>query len=216
MTVGQNADSALDVQSEDKMIYKQSAEIGGKHTDDHDFFVIEEGRRESNQHSGSRHSLAQLHAKIFVHQLCHNIQTAGGCITGKYKGQTNADNQNITDSIQQGILGNGLKSRKQNLIHTQKSRKQHGGIYRLYTKLRSDQKKTDDQKAHIQKEGNNRNRERNQIAQNHSQSGCAADRKIAGDHKEIDCSCDDSSTDGDNTVFPDIASGKQSGNLISF
>ena len=184
MPVGQDADTALNIQTENKMIHQQTTKISSQHTDNHRGLVIEENRGKGHQHTGGRHGLAQLHTQILVHQFCHNIQSAGGGITGKHQGKSDTHNQDIADGIQQEILRDRLKIREKDLIDAQDSGQQNGCKNRFGTELRSDQQKTDDQQGNIDHKGNDRNRKGKKILMTMARADALPMERLLGSIKK--------------------------------
>ena len=101
--------------------------------------------------------------QIFVHDLCNDVQTAGGCISVKKNAQSYADDQDIAENIQLLTVGHGTEIRKNLFEQTKKQRKHDAGINSLYTKLFTAGKKTDDQQYHIQDHRDRRKRKRHKV-----------------------------------------------------
>ena len=183
--LGDHADPALDVEAENEMIHHDAAKVGAQNAEHHRFGIVAQRGSQSHRDTGNGHGFSHIHLQILVHDFCHNIQATGGGILGEQNGKTHAHQQNIADHIQQRILGNGLKIRKQQFKYTQNQRHQHGAIYRFDAKFRPHQQKADDQQTDIHDHGNGGNRQRNKVAQHHSQRSAAAHGNMAGQHKKV-------------------------------
>ena len=59
------------------MIQHDPIEVRSENTQYNRLFVIDERGRKCYAHSGQRHCLSKFHMQIFIHDLRHNIQTAG-------------------------------------------------------------------------------------------------------------------------------------------
>ena len=169
-----NAHSPLDILSKNKVIQKKSVKIGTKNAENNRLFIIHKRCRKSYAHPGKRYGLSKLHMQIFIHNLCHNIQSPGGCIPVKKNTATCARSQNVADYIQLLASGHGLISRKSFFIYSQKNRKHNACIYGFYSKFFSTGQKTNNQKHHIHNHGNCGKRQRYKVGQYNSQSGNAA------------------------------------------
>ena len=147
----------------DKMIQNDSVEVCSQNTQHHCFLIIYKRCGKSHTHTGKRHCFSQFHVEIFVHDLCHNIQSARGCISVKKNAQSYADDQDIAENIQLLTIGHGTEIRKNLFEQTKKQRKHDAGINSLYTKLFTAGKKTDDQQYHIQDHRDRRKRKRHKV-----------------------------------------------------
>ena len=83
-----------------KMIQNNSIKIRSKNTQDYRFFVVNECCRQGNAHTGQRHSFSKLHMKIFIHDLCYNIKSAGRSISVKKNTESHTDYKCIAQNIQ--------------------------------------------------------------------------------------------------------------------
>ena len=196
---------AMESIAENEIIQGDAAKIRAQDTEYHSLLVIAEGRAQGHQDAGGGHRLAQLHSQELVHQLRHDVQTAGGGIGGEQLAQTHADHQDVADDVDQRIPGQGLKIREQPLKDADGSRQQHGTVDGFHTKLRTDQKKADGQKAHVHDHGDQRCRQGDKLTDDQRQTGGTAHRHMAGVHKEVDSSSDNDGADGDVEKFPEIA-----------
>ena len=197
----QNTDLALEIQTKDKVIHDQTAEIGGQNTEYHSLLVIAEGRGKGYQHTGQGDGLTDFHVKKFVHQLCHNVQTAGGCVAGEKNGLTDADDQNIADNIQKRIAGNGQVVGKQNFQQTQEARHNQRSINGFYAELGPDQKIADNQQNSVDRKGDHGNGKGKEIAEYQSQCRYAAHGDLAGKHEKVHRNCHDGRTGGECQKF---------------
>ena len=200
-----NADAALQIHTENKMIHHEAAQVSTQHTDHNDFLIIHQCRTKSNQHTGHRHCLAQFHPQELIHHLCHDIQAAGRGIAAEQNRQTDTHHKDITQYIQERVFRNGLLIGEDMLIDTQKHRHQNGTVNCLYTKLRTNQQESQNQKPHIQDECNSGHRKRDEVTDDHSQSCTTAHRHMAGKHEEEYRCGDNQSAYGNDKKFFDIA-----------
>ena len=112
LLLGNDAHPALDAVIEDEMIQHDTIEVGTKNTQYYGLFIVDKGGRERHAHARKGHGLAQLHVQVLVHDLCHDIQPAGGCVAVEQNAQTHADHQNIAQHIQFLTIGHGTKIRE--------------------------------------------------------------------------------------------------------
>ena len=110
--LGNDAHPALDAVVEDEMIQHDAIEVSTKNAQHNGLFIVDKGGRECHTHSRKRHRLAQLHVQVLVHDLCHDIQSAGGCVAVEQNAQTHADHQNVAQHIQLLTIGHGAKIRE--------------------------------------------------------------------------------------------------------
>ena len=78
------------------MIQHNTVKVCTKHTQYDRFFIIDQCGRKCHTHSRDGHRFSQFDMKIFIHDLCHDIQSAGRCIHIKLDAESEAYNQNIT------------------------------------------------------------------------------------------------------------------------
>ena len=184
--LGNDAHPALDAVVEDEMIQHDAVEVSTKNAQHHRLFIVDKGGRERHAHARKRHGLAQLHVQVLVHDLCHNIQPAGGCVAVEQNAQTHADHQNIAQHIQFLTIGHGAKIREQPLEKPQKYRQHHAGIHGFCSKLPAAGEKTDDEQHGIQHHSNSRKWQRHKIRKHDAKAGNTADGCVAGHQKKID------------------------------
>ena len=92
--------------------------------------------------------------QIFVHNLCHDVQSAGRCISVKKNTQTYADYQNVAEHIQFLTVGHGTKIRKYFFKKADKQWQNNTCVNRFYAKFTSTGEEANDQKHNIQDHGN--------------------------------------------------------------
>jgi len=71
-----NADTALDIESEDEFIDDHSAEIRTEHAENDGFRVIAERRGKGNDESRDRDRGSELHLQVLIHDLGDDIESA--------------------------------------------------------------------------------------------------------------------------------------------
>ena len=202
---GEDADTALEVQTEDKVVYNNSAEIRADHAEDDGLLVVAESGGKSDNHPGDGHRLSEIHAQVAVHQLRHDVQTARGGITGEKKCQTDADRKDVADRIDERIGGERLKIRERDFVHAHNGGKQDGGIHGFDAEFRADQKESDQQKDHVQQECDGGDGQGDKIADDKGKRGGTADGHVARQHEKVDRGGDDGGADGDDKEFADRA-----------
>ena len=178
------------------MIQHHAIEVGTKNAQHNGLFIVDKGGRKRHAHSRKRHGLAQLHVQVLVHDLCHDIQSAGGCVAVEQNAQTHADHQNIAQHIQLLTACHGAKIREQPLKKPQKYRQHHAGIHGFCAKLPAAGEKTDDEQHGIQHHSNGRKRQRHKIRKHDAKAGNTADGCMAGRQKKIDRRRNDSDSSG--------------------
>ena len=107
-----DTDTTFNIMVKDKVIQNHSIKVCSQNTQHHCLLIIYHRCGKSHTHTGKRHCFSQFHVEIFVHNLCHNIQTTGGCISVKKNAQSYADDQGIAENIQFLTVGHGAKIRK--------------------------------------------------------------------------------------------------------
>ena len=148
-----HANAALDVQTKDKPIHNNTAEIGTQHTEHHRFGIVAEGGGQGDGDTCHGSRLANLHTQVFVHDLGNDIQAAGGGIVGEQDGHGQSHHEDVAKHIQKRICGERLKIGKQFFKNAKTDGDKKGDIHRFCTELGSDQNKSQNEKEHIQKQG---------------------------------------------------------------
>ena len=187
---GNDANSALDIDTENEMIHDHTAKVCTQQAENDSLAIIAKCGGQSHGNTGIGHCLTQINSQVFVQDLCDDVQATGRCVPGEQNCQTDAYHQNIADHIQQRILGDGLEVGEDPFKDTHDQRHQNGAVDRLGAKLRTNENEANDQKTYVHDQGDGGNRERNEVAQHHSQSGTAAHGNVAWQHKE-EYSCGD-------------------------
>ena len=165
-----NTYPSLNIVVKNKMIQHKAVKIGSKNTQHNRFLIIHQCCGKSHAHSGQGHCLSQFHVEILIHDLCHNIQPAGGCISIKKNTKSHTDHQDIGKHIQLLAAGHRTHIRKYPLKQTNKYRQHNACINRFYSKLSSTGDKTYDQKYHIQNHSNCRQGKWYKIGQHNSKT----------------------------------------------
>ena len=181
-----DADAPLDIHAENEVIQDNTAQVGADHTQHNSLGIVAKCGTQCNHHTGQGHCLTQIHSKVFVHDLCHDVNATGRSIVGKEDGQTDTDNQCVGYHIQELILRDGLLLGEQDFEDAQDHRKQQTGIDCLDAKFGSNQQIAQNQQNGIDHERNDGYRHGDKVADHQSQSRCAANRYMAWEHEEID------------------------------
>ena len=192
---------AFDIVIKNKMIQNNSVKIRSKDTQNYRFLVVNECCRQSNTHTGQRHGFSKLHMKIFIHDLCYNIKSAGRSISVKKNAESHTDYQCIAQNIQLLTVCHRAKIRKDFFKQSKKNRKHNTGVNSFYAKFSSAGKKANDQKYYIQNHGDGGKRQRYKVGKYDTQTGNAADRGMAWHQKEIDCRRNNSNSRCQNQGF---------------
>ena len=112
---GDDADAALLVVVENEMIQNHAVEICAEDTQNHGFLVVDKRGGQRHAHTGQRHGPAQIHAQVFVQDLCHDIQSAGRGVPVEQNAQADADHQNVAEHVQLLTAGHGRVIRENKL-----------------------------------------------------------------------------------------------------
>ena len=97
---GDDADAALFVVVKNEMVQNNAVEIRAEDAQHHGLLVVDQRCRQRHAHAGQRHGPAQLHAQVFVQDLCHDIQPAGRRVAVEQDAQADADHQNVAQHVQ--------------------------------------------------------------------------------------------------------------------
>ena len=94
------------------MIQNDAVEIRAENTQNDGFLIIDERRGQRDAHTGQGHGPAQIHAQVFIQDLCHDIQPTGRGVPVKENAQADADHQNVAKHIQLLTVGHRAKIRE--------------------------------------------------------------------------------------------------------
>lgn len=166
------------------MVQHDAVEVSTEDTQHHGLFIVDQGRGKRHTHSRQRHGFSQFHVQVLVHDLCHDIQPAGGCIAVEQNTQPDADHQNIAQHVQLLTAGHRAELREQLFKQPQKHRQQHTGVYGLCAKFSAAGKEPDDEKHDVQDHRNDRQGQRHKIGQHDAKAGNAADGCMARHQKK--------------------------------
>ena len=175
---------ALDALVEDEMIQHDAVQVGTQNAQHHGFAVIEEGGGKSDAHAGGGHGLSQLDVQIFVHDLRHDIQAAGGGVPVEQNRQAHADGEDIADHIQGHVPGEGGIIRQKLLEQPDEKGQKNRGIHGFCAELPAAGEKSHQEKGHIQRHRELGHAEGQHIGQKDGQTGDTADRAVARHQKE--------------------------------
>ena len=123
---------------------------------------------------------------------------------GKEDAEAHRDHKDIADHIQERISRDRLKVRKHRFENTDDERHQDRAVDRFDTEFRPDQQKAYDQQEYIHDQGDQGNRQRDEIAEHHGQGRSAAHADMTGHHKEEHGSSYDHRSKSDRCEFFDI------------
>ena len=185
---------AFDIMIKNKMIQNNSIKIRSKNTQDYRFFVVNECCRQGNTHTRQRHGFSKLHMKIFIHDLCYNIKSAGRSISVKKNTESHTDYKCIAQNIQLLTVCHRTKIREDFFKKSKKNRKHDTGVDGFYTKFSSAGKKADDQKYYVQNHGDGGKGQRYKVGKYDTKTRNTADRSMAWYQKKIDCRCNNSNS----------------------
>ena len=200
---GEDADAALEVQTEDEVVDDHAAEIGADDADDDGFCVVADCGRQRDDHAGDGHCLSEIHAEIAVHDFCDDVETAGGSVAGEEKCKTDTDDEDIADRIEEGVSGKRLEIREEDFEHAHDRGHEDGGIDGFCAEFGTDQKEADQKQNDVQRKGDRGDGKGNKIADDHSKCGAAADGDMAREHEEVHGDGNNGGADGDNEKFAD-------------
>ena len=204
---GDDADAAFDAVIKDEMVQHDAVEVSTEDTQHHGLFIVDQGRGKRHTHSRQRHGFSQFHVQVLVHDLCHDIQPAGGCIAVEQNTQPDADHQNIAQHVQLLTAGHRAELREQLFKQPQKHRQQHTGVYGLCAKFSAAGKEPDDEKHDVQDHRNDRQGQRHKIGQHDAKAGNAADGCMARHQKKENARRNDRHRPGQDCRLPQDCAG---------
>ena len=184
-----DADSALDVHTKDKVVHHNSCEIRADNAEDYKLCInvlAAERRDQRNGNSRDGNRTTKLDSAIFVDYFGDDIHSARRSVAGEQNRHRPANDQYVANYVEQGILCERLKIREQYLENTKTHGHHDGCVHRFYSELRADRQKSDDQEYHVDRQAEHRDRQRNVVGERHRKRRAATNGNVARDHKEED------------------------------
>ena len=199
--LGEDADPLALGKAADKLVQNDAVKVCTQKSDHQRLGVVDKERERNGDRPDEGDALAQLDVQVLVEHLTQDVQAAGRGVGIKHHRLADTDNQNAAERVQRHISCERGVVREQHLKDVQKDRHQNGGIDRLGAKLPADKNKPNHQADHVEDEGHHRHLHRNEVDQNHRQTGDAAEDDVARNHKEIDRERRQKDADGDHDIF---------------
>ncbi len=181
----------------DKVVQDKAAEVGGQSAGDHGLEVVGEVGACNGHEACDNDGLSEVHVKVLVHDLCDDVETAGGGVGVEEDRLSVADHDDHAHNIQGDISRRGCRIREQELEHEEERRQQDGDKDDLCPEGLINKEKRQDDADDIQEQRHGGQGQWDEVHKNHGETGDTSADDVVRVHKEVDSHGDDEGAEED-------------------